>query len=492
MRWFYGVLAGIGLSTLLALTAWAQDGGRRRPPQDAPLPPAVAAQTDLSVLLGRPTAHGITVSVLSAVAREGYVEYGAGAMTQHTATVAFPALTPTEVPLTGLQPDTAYVYRLCARYTGAAAFTPGTEHTFHTQRAPGSTFSFAIQGDSHPERPQMHDPALYAQTLQAAAAGTPDFYLTIGDDFSVDAMRTEANADSVRAIYLHQRYCLSLIGQSAPVFLTNGNHEQASQYNLDGTADNIAVWAQTARNTLFPEPAPDGFYTGDAQPVDHIGLLRDYYAWTWGDALFVVIDPYWHSKALVDNLFGSRDKGGKGGGQGRDLWQVSLGDAQYRWLKGTLEGSRAKYKFVFAHHVLGTMRGGTDVADLYEWGGADRNGARLFADKRPGWTEPIHTLFVKNGVTIFFQGHDHIFVRQQQDGVIYQTLPLPADPYYTLYNADAYHTGDKLPGSGYVRVTVAPDKATVRYIREYLPRDETAEHKSGETAFSYAVAAKTP
>ena len=475
---------------LLSTALLAQGGGKPRP-EARPQPAVVTAQIDLSTILGRPTATGITVSVFSAVAREGYIEYGAqaGVFDQRTAPTTFPAGTPVEITLRNLTADTAYRYRLCARKVGDATFTPGDAHPFHTQRAPGDAFTFCIQGDSHPERPQMHDPALYAQTLLAAAAEHPDFYMTIGDDFSVDTLRT-VTAATVRAPYLHQRYCLSLIGQSAPLFLVNGNHEQAALCNLDGTADNVAVWAQTARNSLFPMPAPDGFYTGDTQPVEHIGLLRDYYAWTWGDALFVVIDPYWHSKVPVDNVFGSHAHGGQGGRE-RDLWAVTLGDAQYQWLKTTLAQSQAKQKFVFAHHVLGTGRGNDEIG-LYEWGGKDRNGDELFAAKRPTWDVPIQQLFVKTGVTIFFQGHDHIFVHQQIDGVTYQTLPLAADPYGTLYNADAYPTGEKLPGSGYVRVTVAPDKVTVAYIRQYLPKDETADHKSGEVAFSYTVPARRP
>ena len=33
---------------------------------------------------------------------------------------------------------------------------------------------------------------------------------------------------------------------------------------------------------------------------------------------------------------------------------------------------------------------------------------------------PVHQLMVKNGVTIFFQGHDHLFARQERDGMVYQ------------------------------------------------------------------------
>ena len=95
----------------------------------------------------------------------------------------------------------------------------------------------------------------------------------------------------------------------------------------------------------------------------------------------------------------------------------------------------------------------------------------------------------KSAVTIFFQGHDHISVKQQLDGVVYQTLPEPADPNYALYNREAYRTGDALPGSGRVRVTVSPEKVSVAYVRSFLSKDETVEHKSGEIACRYEVPA---
>jgi len=373
------------------------------------------------------------------------------------------------------------VYRLNSRKPGERDFVAGEEHRFHTQRVMDSTFTFEIQGDSHPERRQQYDPMLYSQTLRAAAADRPDFYLAIGDDFSVDTLGT-VTADAVSGIYRNQRLFLGLIGHSAPLFLVNGNHEQAAKYNLDGTPGNVAVWAQTNRYRFFPQPAPDGFYTGDAEPVKFIGPLRDYYAWTWGDALFVVIDPYWHSSRPVDNVLGGRAKSG-------DRWSITLGEAQYRWLKQTLEESRAKYKFVFAHHVLGTGRGGVELAGLYEWGGRDRNGTEQFDQRRPGWGLPIHQLFVKNRVTIFFQGHDHIFVRQQLDGIVYQTLPEPADPNYALINKEAYRSGDALPNSGRVRITVSPEKVGVEYLRSYLPKDAAKEHPGGEIAFRYEITA---
>ncbi|MEW5870280.1 MAG: metallophosphoesterase family protein [Chloroflexota bacterium] len=429
------------------------------------LPTAANPDFIAAEILGCPTDTSITVNIVPAVPMEIYYEYGTapGVYTAQTAPQSAAAGAPLETLIAGLQPDARYYYRL--RYNGAA----GQEHSFVTQRAPGSTFTFAIQGDSHPERlGKQFNAGLYTRTLLSAATAQPDFYFTIGDDFSVDALKN-INAGIVRSLYINQRQWLGLVG--APLFLVNGNHEQAALANLDGTPENVAVWAQTARNAYFPQPAPDAFYSGDAEPVAFIGLLRDYYAFTWGDALFVVIDPYWHSPQAVDNQFGAA----RGDKQKRDLWNVTLGEAQYQWFKRTLESSTARYKFVFAHHVNGTGRGGIEVAGTYEWGDA----AGLAAH-RSGWDKTIHQLMVDNGVTIFFQGHDHLFARQELDGVIYQTLPTPADPNYALDNAQAYQSGDKLPASGHLRVTVSPAGVTVEYIRSYLDQPD-------ELAFTYHV-----
>lgn len=473
---------GLVLASAQLEAVYTRNGGTgqgaaqpRGPGQPAPLLQAADASA-LSVVLGRPTDRSITLNVLSSGAVDAVVECGtAPDRYDHRAQPATLAPNvPIEVALGDLQPDTEYLYRV---RSGESVLAEGR---FHTQRAPGSAFTFEIQGDSHPERRQQFDAALYARTLSAAAADRPDFYLMIGDDFSVDTLRT-LDAASVRSVYLRQRQFLAPLGRTTPVFLVGGNHEQAAACNLDGTANNVAVWAQFYRNAYFAQPAPDDFYTGNATPVEHIGLLRDHYAWTWGDALFVVIDPYWHSPVPVDNVLGQR-------GKTRDLWQATLGEEQYQWLCRTLETSTARRKFVFAHHVNGTGRGGIEEAGLYEWGGRDQSGAWQFPARRPGWPEPIHQLMVRTGVTIFFQGHDHVFARQELDGVVYQTLPEPADPNYALYNDTAYRSRDVLPNSGRVRVTVTPEETTVEYVRSYLPAAATTEHPDGEVAFRYAIA----
>jgi hypothetical protein len=417
------------------------------------------------VITGRPTSNSITINAIPAKAMTISYEYGTnqGIYDAETPQQQVKAEEPVETTINGLQSGTRYYYRI--NYEGQI----GEERSFVTQRPPGSTFTFDIQGDSHPERVNKEFNAdLYSKTLQSAAADLPDFYLAMGDDFSVDSLK-EVNEMTVRDLYLSQRQWLGLI--NAPVFLVNGNHEQASLANLNVSADNVAVWAQNARNDFFPQPAPDGFYSGDSSEIQFIGQLRDYYAFTWGDALFMVIDPYWHSPQVVDNAFGAKH----GEKPNRDLWNVTLGDEQYRWFLKTLENSNAKYKFVFSHHVLGIGRGGVEEAGGYEWGDAAGLGTH-----RPGWEKTIQQVMADNQVTIFFQGHDHIFVKQELDGVIYQTLPEPADPNYSLFNSDSYPTGVKFPNSGHVRVSVSTGGITVDYVRSYLDRPD-------EIAYSYTV-----
>jgi hypothetical protein len=495
-RQFLGALAAAGA---LASTGLSQPrdrepraGGRRdRRADNFALPAELDEFARLSLVLGRVTDRAVTVSALSRETVEAYLEFGpaAGSLARRTEPTVWQAGEPIETLLGELPPDTDHFYRVQTRRPGEAAFRLRREGRFHTQRAPGRPFVFTIQGDSHPERPQMSHPALYARTLRAAAEARPDFHVCMGDDFSVAPVR-EVNATTIGERYLLQRPFLGLVAHSAPLFLLNGNHEQASLFNFNQTdiRHQVAVLAQNARNRYYPAPTPDAFYSGDTEALPTIGLLRDYLAWTWGDALFVVLDNYWHSPALVDSGFQETERGE--GRRDRDGWSLTLGEAQYRWLQRTLAGSTAKYKFVFAHHVLGTGRGGIDECDLFEWGGRNRRGDWEFAQRRPGWELPIHPLMVKHGVTIFFQGHDHLFARQERDGVVYQEVPMPADHGYATYNADRYRSGVKLPNSGHLRVSVAPDGVTVDYLRTYLPQDETPQRKTGELAHRYTVPPK--
>lgn len=428
----------------------------------------VEAIVNGNMILGSPTASTVTASVILEKDSEAFLEYTASNDKQKNKTEVSKSTDggPIRILLNHLASNTLYSYCLNYRLPNEKQFRKTPVSWFSTQKKFGETFSFGVQGDSHPEREgKMFNPLLYRQTLDSVIQRRPDFYFMMGDDFSIDRLLVngQAHKENIERVYLNQLSWLGNAGKMPPIFLVNGNHEQAAKYLLDGSENNPAVLAANARKKYFPLPDPSGFYGGDKDTVAHVGYLKDYYSFEWGNALFIVIDPYWHSDIPVDNQPGTQDKKNR-----KDPWGISLGDEQYNWFKNTLEKSRAKFKFVFSHHVLGTGRGGIENAGLFEWGGLDRNGTSQFTKFRPTWELPIHPLMVKNKVTIFFQGHDHLFARQELDGIIYQSVPNPADDTYTAFNKDAYTSGVILPNSGFLCVTVSSKDVHVDYVRSYL------------------------
>jgi hypothetical protein len=428
-----------------------------------------------NIVLGRPTANSITASLLSDDTIEAYLEYGIqpGIYTGQTAANTIAAGVPYNVVVQNLQPDTQYYYRLCLRQPGKTLFAQRPEYTFHTQRSPGAPFTFDIQADSH-----LYDHKcstdLYRIALQNELADSPDFLVDLGDTFGDDHDLSITRAEMLQ-LHLDQRPFLGLIGRSAPVFLCIGNHEAECGAYMNGTPDTPAVYATLARQYYYANPIPDSFYTGNSIVEPFVGLPQNYYAWTWGDALFVVLDAYRYVTVSPKPT---------------DLWDWTIGKDQYDWFKRTLEQSNARFKFVFAHHVMGQTRGAAVYTGMYEWGGSDRNGTWMFNAKRPGWAMPIHQLMVQNGVTIYFQGHDHLFARETVDGVVYQEVPMPSDGTYHVgdINAGGY-IGDTLNNSGHLRVMVSSSQVKVDYVRAWLPQDCNQTNFNGQVSYTYTVPA---
>jgi hypothetical protein len=435
---------------------------------------ALAAQ---SALLGRPTDNSITINAMAGKDLEVYVEYGPapGKYTRRTAVTRIAPGSPKEIVIDKLRPDTTYYYRMLAKQAGTPA-PPGEEHFFHTQRPPGSTFSFAVQADPHLD--DGSDPEVYKQTLRNELAYKPDFLIDLGDTFMSDKLPDPTNAEVVRRHLLARSY-YDLVCHSVPLFLVLGNHEGESGRRLDGTANNLAVWATRARKLYYPNPEPNSFYTGSSRIEEFVGLRQNYYAWEWGDALFVVLDPFWYTTG--------------GPQQNAESWYWTLGRDQYNWLKQTLGTSESKFKFVFAHNLVGGLdldgraRGGVEAAPYFEWGGHNADGSWGFNDKRFGWEMPIHQLLVKNNVTIFFHGHDHLYARQTLDDIVYQEVPQPSHGPGRGGNRTApygYIHGDISSGSGYLRIVVSPSKVNVDYMRT------ASERPGGEVARAYTVNAR--
>ena len=356
------------------------------------------------------------------------------------------------VRLENLKPDTEYFYRL--EWNGKES---AVRH-FHTARPAGAAFSFAVQADPHLDG--NANLSIYSNTLQNIAQAQPDFLIDLGDSSMVDKL-PEKNKESITLRNLLMRNWYGQITHSIPLFMALGNHDGEKGGMFDGTDKNLGVRATLIRKQFYPV-APDTFYSSAAPDEKFCGTVRSYYAWTWGDALFVVIDPY---------RYAARNSGRNSGG-----WGFTLGETQYRWLRGVLENSTAKYKFVFGHQLVGgdeQGRGGVERADLYEWGGIGVDGTYQFDEKRPGWGKPIHQLLVDTGVNVYFHGHDHFYARQEKDGVIYQLVPQPASESGKSPGHAAeygYVEGDLRGGSGFMLVTVSPAGFNMQFVQTESPR----------------------
>ena len=135
-------------------------------------------------------------------------------------------------------------------------------------------------------------------------------------------------------------------------------------------------------------------------------------------------------------------------------------------------------------------RGGSEAAPFWEWGGKGASGEDEFETKRPGWAKPIHQLLVDNGVTVVFHGHDHMFIKQELDGIVYQLVPQPGHRRFgNTRSAPEYGSlsGEIQSSSGHVRVRVDGDSARIDYVRAYLPNDETVNRKNGEISHAYML-----
>lgn len=432
-----------------------------------------------TVILGRPTDKSITISVLFDQNVNFFIEYGTNTGNYNISTSTFTnkANVPDEIELPDLKINTKYYYRIRYKINAVSSFNASPEYYFQTQREKGSIYTFTIEADEH-----LYDKkgirSMYQITLNNQALDKPDFMFSLGDIFGDDHYPTTITSNDLDLLHKDYRQYLGSICHSIPFYISLGNHEGENDYYLNqNPPNNLAVWGTYWRKYYYPNPSPNAFYSGnlDNEPYG-IGNPENYYAWTWGDALFVVLDVY-----RYENINSDKPQN----------WDWSLGYKQYSWLRTTLETSTAKYKFVFAHHIRGQGRGALTNAKLFEWGGYEADGKTYGFDKnRPGWGKPIHQLFKDNGVNIFFQGHDHLFAHEIFEGVHYQEVPMPSDSTYMigkLANADAY-TSDTLDGTGHIRVSVSTSCVKVDYVKAYLPKDTLdGKHKNREIGFSYTV-----
>lgn len=466
-----------------------------------------------NILLGRPTNNSICLNIFLKDNATICVEYGKSKtdLKYKTQPVSCTKKVPIEIVLENLEADSIYYYRLCIKTNLSKDFTKEEVYSFRTQRKKGNNFVFTITADSHLGTLKHCDPALYQLTLNNVANNQPDLHFALGDDFRASKVNNPSY-NAIEQLYFNQREHLNTLFHSIPYFFILGNHEMEAKayYNND---ESLAAWSLKARKQFVPNPQPNHFYSGNNSKDMVDGNRQNYYAFEWGDVLFVTLDVFWYSNISAEDeemrekqkekmqglskeerekvreeRQANKEKGAKGEGQKRkDQWSFTIGNEQYQWLKETLEKSKSKYKIVLGHHVMGSCRGGAEWANTFEWGGTNRRGVNEFKQHRPNWQKPIHQLFIDNKVTAFVQGHDHLFARQELDGINYITCPMCGDPGYNTYNAEAFTVGDKLSNTGHLKFLVTERDIVMEYIKAVLPKDEVLQGKNGNSVYKWSL-----
>jgi predicted phosphodiesterase len=232
--------------------------------------------------------------------------------------------------------------------------------------------------------------------------------------------------------YLDLRAHLGPATAEAAFFAAVGNWDGESGWQ----PKRLRRLARAARMRYLPNPRPATYPQGG-------GEHEDYYAWTWGDALFVVLNVA--SYTPTAHTLSEDDDGTA------DDW--TLGAEQLAWLEATLEASTERFELLFIHHPAGG-RGGDEKNSAYGRGGG--RAARVGEQAR------IHQLMLEHGVEVFFYGHDHVFTDMVVDGVHY-TLPGSAGAPWK-FSAEETGYDDFDERSGYALVHVEPERLSVEFL----------------------------
>lgn len=421
-----------------------------------------------NVVLGRLSDSSVTVRVLFHDDANVRLRYGQETenLSHETQSHQLSAGAPFDFVIESLDKNKRYFYQV--EYWSDDRTQQSEQYSFHTQRAKDSSFVFTVQADSHLDENTSRE--VYLRTLANALANQPDFHFALGDAFMTGKY---VKPELSHPQYLAQRYYLGHLCHSAALYFALGNHDG----ELGNRGSN--AWATMNRKTYFPNPFPDGFFSGNEQGESEVGLPENYYQFEWGDCQFIVLDPFRHTT--------TRRRAGS------DNWNWTLGEHQYQWLKKSLEECEASLRFVLLHHLVGgadrNNRGGAEAAPYWEWGGNGKSGESEFQVKRPNWSKPIHQMLVDHGVDVVFHGHDHMFIKQDLDGIVYQLVPQPGHPRSGTKSATdyGYLSGDIQGSSGIVRVRVDGGSARVDYVRTYLPAAESGKQRNGDVTYSYML-----
>lgn len=341
---------------------------------------------------------------------------------------------------TDLSPASAYQYRLLYRRTTFDdAFQLLSEGTLTTIEPPGRSFSFAMLSDTHIGSDMSYSnqgvPEWCREVASQISVHGPRFTIHLGDvlDFHQYGFNVPSPSSLLtKQAYLSYRNLLETMPATMFHFSTIGNWDGESGC----FTDEEILRSRDARLVYMPNP--------NAQTVGYNGSdFQDYYAFNWGDAMFIVLNV--QSYTMTEHLLSTFSEGSA------DDW--TLGQSQLNWLEQTLSDASAKWRFVFIHHTVGGAAA-TEENSIYGRGG----GQAAYV----GEQAVIHQLMIDHDVQILFYGHDHVFTDMVVDGIHYSSPGSAGAPWLFTETTTGYQNYIAEPG--WALVNVSPDDVHVQFI----------------------------
>lgn len=352
-----------------------------------------------------------------------------------------------ELNLTGLAASTRYYYRVLLRYEGDPWPAPRATHSFRTRRAPGQTFRFAVWADPHrtlTKRGEL-DPVQWGawdSTVARMKTENVDFVFDIGDTWYMCNGHGKPHFKFMPELYaMTMRPTRNGVGGYRGVsdvcadcgyYLARGNHEGVSDYDKPGNGRLL----RDLLRLYVPNPTGNTYPQGGSRDEDY---NQGYFAFEWGDALFIALDCVKYKELRGDEA------------------RFHIGQAQLDWLANVLQGSTRRWKFIFFHHLFG---GGND----YGRGGAVFASAHEHAQ--------VQALAEQHGAVIF-KGHDHLLASEWANTALYYTCGSPCIGRDYKWAPSLYPNGylplrcNESPpaceNNGYVVVEVTATQVTIQY-----------------------------
>jgi hypothetical protein len=276
-----------------------------------------------------------------------------------------------------------YCYRPFLAGTDLLGASPSPQ--FVTQAAAGDTspFSFDVMGDWGLVDANGNNPDQANLDAQIAASGAR-FMVTVGDNGYNSGSQTnygdlQQTGDSTSAIFGPSFWTVA--GSSIPIFTAPGNH------GLSGTSHtDITTWTEDQAVSSSSGSYANGTYNCCSGGTANYG--NEWYAFNAGPARFYILDSAWGDS-----------NGGTSTPYGQDYANhFSPTSAEYQWLLADLQAHPGVMKFAFMHYPWYSDNS-SQTSDTY------------MTTVQPGATQSIESLFAQYGVDIVFNGHAHVYQR---------------------------------------------------------------------------------